>query len=312
LDSIKAVLTEPSGLVLVTGPTGSGKSTLLNGMMQYLNDGQTSIVTIENPVEYYIEGELVKQIQVTPVLTFARALRSALRLDPDKILVGEIRDQETMETAIQAAQTGHLVLATLHSNNCVETISRAIDLMPDKQRDAFRLAEVLKAVFAQRLMSRYGAEGETQERHLMPYETEWLNFNDVPHGDAITESPSNQKMGRFAVIEAMMVDSEMRKLILGNDLNNEKIYARAILQPQYESLIMAGVRMAERGRIRLNDCRAQLESYPFAAQHKSLRRLLCEKFGLGLQAVADLIDAHHSYKLNGGTESLESYVQTNA
>ena len=156
LRAIKQAVNEPSGLILVSGPTGSGKTTLLNAVLGYLNNGQRSILTIENPVEFRLTGEgPIKQVQVQGDITFARALRAGLRCDPDIILIGEIRDEETMEIALQAAQTGHLVLATIHANSGAETISRALDLTVDKRRDAYRLAETLKFVMAQRLLDKY-------------------------------------------------------------------------------------------------------------------------------------------------------------
>jgi type II secretory ATPase GspE/PulE/Tfp pilus assembly ATPase PilB-like protein len=132
LHAIKSAAEEPSGLILASGPTGSGKTTLLNAVLGYLNDGQRSIVTIENPVEYRLAGSgPIKQLQTQGDFTFARALRSTLRADPDVILIGEIRDAETMKIALEASKTGHMVLSTVHANNSHETISRLVDLGAD-------------------------------------------------------------------------------------------------------------------------------------------------------------------------------------
>ena len=138
----------PYGAVLVTGPTGSGKSTTLYGALTMVNDGERSIVTIEDPVESPIEG--IKQMQVAPKagVTFAAGLRSILRADPDVIMVGEIRDRETATIAIQAAMTGHLMLSTLHTRDAPSAVTRLVDM----GIEPFLVASAIDCVVAQRLM----------------------------------------------------------------------------------------------------------------------------------------------------------------
>lgn len=153
-DAVKAVaeqaLARPQGLILMTGPTGSGKTTSLYAFLRRLADGQRKILTIEDPIEYEIDG--IAQSQINPAIdvTFASALRSFLRHDPDVLMVGEIRDAETARTAIQAAMTGHLVLSTVHTNDAPSAILRLMDM----GIEGYLLASTISAVFAQRLVRR--------------------------------------------------------------------------------------------------------------------------------------------------------------
>ena len=147
-------LAEPNGILLVTGPTGSGKTTTLYAALRELSDGQRNILTVEDPVEYAVDG--VGQTQVNPRvgLTFAAGLRAILRQDPDVVMVGEIRDKETAEIAVQAALTGHLVLSTVHTNDAVGAVTR----LRDMGIEPFLLASVLRTVIAQRLVRRLCAQ----------------------------------------------------------------------------------------------------------------------------------------------------------
>lgn len=140
----------PNGLVLVTGPTGSGKSTSLYGALSAINDGERKLITVEDPVELRLPGVVQIQTQAEIGYTFARALRAILRHDPDVIMVGEIRDRETAEIAIQAALTGHLVLATLHTNDALSAVNRLVDMGVEP----YLVAASLRAVMAQRLVRR--------------------------------------------------------------------------------------------------------------------------------------------------------------
>src|SRR6267154_2348375 len=158
-----ASLTErPRGLILVTGPTGSGKSTTLAAMVNHVNENEYGhILTIEDPIEFLHESKkcLINQREVGPhTLSFANALRAALREDPDYILVGEMRDLETIRLALTAAETGHLVFATLHTSSAAKTIDRIIDVFPAAEKDMVRsmLSESLRAVISQTLLKRNG------------------------------------------------------------------------------------------------------------------------------------------------------------
>lgn len=155
---IKELAIRQYGLVIVTGPSGSGKTTTLAAIVDYMNSTRNShVVTIEDPVEYVFQNRtcLIRQREVgVDTVSFSRALISALRQDPDVILVGEMRDRETMETALTAAETGHLVISTLHTNNAVDTINRILDIFPGNKQTQIRvqLAATLQGVFSQLLL----------------------------------------------------------------------------------------------------------------------------------------------------------------
>ncbi|MGR8934460.1 MAG: GspE/PulE family protein [Gammaproteobacteria bacterium] len=150
LDNLKAWANQPHGIILVTGPTGSGKSTTLYSVLDSINNGERKIITVEDPVEYRLPG--ITQVQTLDAIgyNFARALRAILRQDPDVIMIGEIRDRETAEIAIQSSLTGHLVLSTLHTNDAISAFTRLIDM----GIDPFLVATPVRAVMAQRLVRR--------------------------------------------------------------------------------------------------------------------------------------------------------------
>lgn len=163
----------PYGLVLVTGPTGSGKSTTLAALINYINERyRKHIITLEDPIEYvhYHKNSIINQREVgTDVLSFAEGLKAALREDPDVILVGEMRDPETISTALEAARTGHLVLSTLHTNTAAETIDRIINVFPPEQQNNIRtdLAEVLQGVISQQLLKRKEGNGRVLAAEIL-------------------------------------------------------------------------------------------------------------------------------------------------
>lgn len=227
LDNLKLVreaINKPYGLVLITGPTGSGKTTTLYSMLNELDREEKNIVSLEDPVEYQIEG--VNQSQVAPEIgyTFASGLRSILRQDPDIIYVGEIRDKETAELAIQAALTGHLVFSTLHTNSSIGAIPRLIDM----GIDPYLIAPTLILCMAQRLAHRI----HPSSRHEVSYDeaTKIMlekQFSDLPEEfkqkvnigsktyEAVPspECPSGLR-GRIALFEMFEVDKEMQNIIL--------------------------------------------------------------------------------------------------
>jgi twitching motility protein PilT len=161
-DKVKELLYRPRGLILVTGPTGSGKSTTLASMMNYINENRDGhIITVEDPIEYYHEHKkcVVTQREIgVDVPSFSEAIRRALRQDPDYILVGEMRDLETIEAAISAAETGHLVFGTLHTNGAAKTIDRIVDAFPSNMKEMIRtqLASSIVAVISQVLCKKIG------------------------------------------------------------------------------------------------------------------------------------------------------------
>ncbi len=236
LDVIKRMLKEPYGIILISGPTGSGKSTTLYAMLAELDKATQNVLSLEDPVEYDIEG--VSQSQVRPEIgyTFATGLRAALRQDPDIIMVGEIRDKETAQLAIQAALTGHLVLSTIHTNNAIGVVPRLIDMGVDP----YLIAPTLKLAIAQRLARRLKA-GTGREEALdesMKYRID-DTFKTLPekyrnripanrtmlHPVASPGSTSGLK-GRVAIMEVLEVNEAIQGMIL-KGASEEQIYTEA-------------------------------------------------------------------------------------
>jgi len=219
---LKDAISEPNGIVLVTGPTGSGKTTSLYAALRLLNDGSRNVLTVEDPVEYAVDG--VGQTQVNPKvgLTFAAGLRAILRQDPDVVMVGEIRDRETAEIAVQASLTGHLVLSTVHTNDAVGAITR----MRDMKVEPFLLASTLRAVIAQRLVRRLcpacrrAVKADGTVATLLGIAPETIVY-EAAGCEAC--GPTGFK-GRIGVFEAVRVDDTIRRLI--NDGGDEDAITR--------------------------------------------------------------------------------------
>jgi type IV pilus assembly protein PilB len=210
---------KPYGTILVTGPTGSGKSTTLYATLNILNEPHRNIITVEDPVEYRLAG--INQVQVHPRagLTFASALRSILRADPDVILVGEIRDRETAVIAIEAALTGHLVLSTLHTNSAASTPMRLVEMGVEP----FLVTSAIDCVVAQRLARRlcdHCKEAyQPTEAELVEsgWATDELSGNDWPTLQRAVGCSSCGKTGyrgRFALHEVLLLSEEMERLVI--------------------------------------------------------------------------------------------------
>jgi general secretion pathway protein E len=221
-EMLKATLTEPNGIVLVTGPTGSGKTTTLYAALRLLNDGSRNVLTVEDPVEYAVEGVGQTQVNAKVGLTFAAGLRAILRQDPDVVMVGEIRDRETAEIAVQASLTGHLVLSTVHTNDAVGAITR----MRDMKIEPFLLASTLRAVIAQRLVRRL-CEHCRRPVQASGSVAALLGFDP---GTVVYEAVGCEQCnhtgykGRIGVFEAVRIDETIRRLI--NDGGDESLIAR--------------------------------------------------------------------------------------
>jgi general secretion pathway protein E len=217
LKSFSEQLAEPHGLIVVSGPTGSGKTTTLAAALSILNDPDRKIMTIEDPVEYQIPG--IHQTQVKPSidLTFATALRSFLRHDPDVMMVGEMRDRDTATIGIQAALTGHLVLTTLHTNSAADAIVRLLDLGVE----AFLLVSALRCVVGQRLVRKLCERCRTPTDQLPPaaYGLVERGLLDVQPGDVFYTAPGcswcgkTGYRGRLAIFEVLRLDPSIRSLI---------------------------------------------------------------------------------------------------
>jgi len=211
LKKIKAVLAKPNGMVLVTGSTGCGKTTTLYSFLNYLNDSKIKIVTLEDPIEYQLEG--VDQIQINPKidLTFATGLRSVLRQDPDVIMVGEIRDLETVQIAVRCALTGHLLFSTLHTNSSLSTITRLMDL----EVQPYLLSDTLKAVVAQRLVRLICSNCKEEFKpNIEMLNNLGIEYDGVFYrGRGCKECNNTGYKGRMAIFELLVIEGELSSLI---------------------------------------------------------------------------------------------------
>ncbi|WP_232223476.1 GspE/PulE family protein [Sphingorhabdus lutea] len=221
-DILTSALSEPNGIILVTGPTGSGKTTSLYAALKYLNDGSRNILTVEDPVEYGVEGIGQTQVNAKVGMTFAAGLRAILRQDPDVVMVGEIRDKETADIAVQAALTGHLVLSTVHTNDAVGVITR----LRDMRIEPFLLASTLRAIIAQRLVRRLCPDCKTSgQASKGMIALLGLDQGTIVHQPKGCPNCNNSGFkGRIGVFEVIRVDETIRRLI--NEGGDEAIIAR--------------------------------------------------------------------------------------
>jgi type IV pilus assembly protein PilB len=217
LNRFNNMITRPNGIVLITGPTGSGKSSTLYAALNKLNSDEVNIITIEDPVEYQIEG--INQIQVNPNvgMTFAAGLRSILRQDPNIIMVGEIRDKETAEVAVRASLTGHLVLSTLHTNDALTSVSRLIDMGVEP----FLVASSLSGVVSQRLVRkvcRDCAESYAPtKRELDIFSKRGIEIAEVWRGRGCSSCNMTGYRGRIAIHEVLAMNEELRRAIMNEE-----------------------------------------------------------------------------------------------
>lgn len=211
LEAFNKIIQNPNGIILVTGPTGSGKTTTLYTVLKELNQISKNIITVEDPVEYRLEGINQVQVNIKAGLTFASGLRSILRQDPDIVMVGEIRDAETAQISIRAAITGHLVLSTLHTNDTASTIARLIDM----GLDHYLVGSALAGIVAQRLVRRV-CKFCSQPYSPSEYEKDLLKLQDnqsLYKGKGCNACSYTGYKGRVAVHELMPITKEIRTLI---------------------------------------------------------------------------------------------------
>jgi MSHA biogenesis protein MshE len=251
---LRRLIRKPHGLILVTGPTGSGKTTSLYAALSEINKPETKIITAEDPVEYQLPRINQVQIHQKIGLTFPSVLRTALRQDPDVILVGEMRDQETVEIGLRAAMTGHLVLSTLHTNDAISTVHRLVDM----GAEPFLVAASLQAVLAQRLIRRLCPECKTE---TLPTAQDEALLESVSGPLALGSTFYEPKgchacndtgyHGRIGVYELLVMTPELvQALHAGNtNLFNELAHK----QPNFTSLTQNAVDLAKRGITSLDE-----------------------------------------------------------
>ena len=217
LQRFQHMISQPNGIVLITGPTGSGKSSTLYAALNQLNTEDVNIITIEDPVEFQLEG--INQIQVSPNvgMTFATGLRSILRQDPNIIMVGEIRDKETVEVAIRASLTGHLVLSTIHTNDSLGTITRLVDMGVEP----FLVASSLSGIMAQRLVRKVCRDCAEQQKpsrsELEIFAKRGMKIESINRGRGCTSCNMTGYKGRIALQEILVINEEIRRLIMNGE-----------------------------------------------------------------------------------------------
>jgi type IV pilus assembly protein PilB len=223
LDRFKALLKRPKGLVLITGPTGSGKTTTLYSALGYIFSPQINIVTIEDPIEYSLPGINQVQVNIAAGMTFAKGLRSLLRQDPDVVMIGEIRDKETAAIALQAAQTGHLVLSTLHTNNAISAVTRLVNM----GIEPFWITSSLLCVIAQKLVRKIHADCSRED--LLPEKILFRFPQAKPgifkRGQGCSGCLGSGYSGRIGIYEMFVPDKSIEKMIMTNAQDSDILNA---------------------------------------------------------------------------------------
>lgn len=248
LDRFKTLIQRPHGMILVTGPTGSGKTTTLYAALQSLNVPEKKIITVEDPVEYKLARINQVQINTDIDLDFSTVLRSALRQDPDIMLIGEMRDEETAEIALRASMTGHLVLSTLHTNDAVSTVNRLLDM----NIKSYLLASALHAILAQRLVRRV-CESCSQIDEITEQQRAWLNtivdekkFNvTFKKGIGCAHCNYTGYQGRIGVYELLELDKNLSQLLGQGD--TAEFVKEAAYSKYYRPLNMVALQYAVEG-----------------------------------------------------------------
>lgn len=244
-EEIQSIIRKPHGIILVTGPTGSGKSTTLYAALSNVDTKALNVMTVEDPIEYDLEGVGQTQVNTKVDMTFARGLRAILRQDPDVVMIGEIRDTETAEIAVQASLTGHLVLSTLHTNTAIGAITR----LRDMGIESFLLSSTLLGVLAQRLVRTLCPD--CRERyHPSPKECE---IAGVPYSDDIylyrpvgcKKCNNSGYKGRTGIHELLLVNNEVRESI--NEAKGE-LYIENLIRPYTPSIRQDGMSKALQGK----------------------------------------------------------------
>ncbi len=252
-DKFSEAIKAPYGIVLVTGPTGSGKTTTLYGALNAIKDVKDKIITVEDPVEYQMNGIQQVQVRADVGLSFADALRSILRQDPDKIMIGEIRDTETLRIAIQAALTGHLVLSTLHTNDAISAVSRILDM----GIESYLVSGALVAIQAQRLVRKVcpyckketAISGKVMS-DIEKYLPEGKNFKFYK-GEGCKECQLTGYFGREMISEVFPISEKMSRMI-ANGASKEEMTAQAI-EEGFVNMFQDGIQKALEGKTTVDE-----------------------------------------------------------
>jgi type IV pilus assembly protein PilB len=256
LDAFRRAIHQPHGMVLISGPTGSGKTTTLYSALNEIKSVHRNLLTVEDPIEYHIEG--VNQVHANHKvgMTFARALRSILRQDPDIIMVGEIRDGETADIAVKSALTGHLVLSTVHANDAPGTVTRLIDM--DVPR--YLVGSAVTLVMAQRLVRRVCERcresyvPEAEELEVLGEDAAMLRGRKLARGHGCLACKQTGYMGRIAVFEVLELNRPVRRMVL-DGLNEDQIKGRAV-EEGLVTLRRSGIQKILQGATTIDEVRS--------------------------------------------------------
>jgi len=260
LDSIQDMIVRPHGIILVTGPTGSGKTTTLYAIVNQLNERSRNILTVEDPIEFYLDGIGQTQVNSKVEMTFAKGLRAILRQDPDIVMVGEIRDRETAEIAVQASLTGHLVLSTLHTNSAIGAITR----LRDMGVEPFLLASSLVGVIAQRLvrklcpLCKQAVTVPVHDLEKLGYVADDQDSVTVYQAQGCSHCGQRGYKGRAGIFEIIPIDASMRGLIhecAGDQVLEQRarVFSRSIQQSALEKVLSGDTSLDEAIRITQKD-----------------------------------------------------------
>ena len=260
LDSIQEMIVRPHGIILVTGPTGSGKTTSLYAIVNQLNERTRNILTVEDPIEFYLDGIGQTQVNNKVEMTFAKGLRAILRQDPDIVMVGEIRDKETAEIAVQASLTGHLVLSTLHTNSAVGAITR----LRDMGVEPFLLASSLVGVIAQRLvrklclLCKQAVTVPVHDLEKLGYSGNGQDTVTIYNAQGCVHCGQRGYKGRAGIFEIIPINSAMRSLIhdcAGDQVLEERarVFSRSIQESALEKVLKGDTSLDEAIRITQKD-----------------------------------------------------------
>jgi len=256
LEAFRRVIRQPYGMVLISGPTGSGKTTTLYSALQDIKTVHKNLVTVEDPIEYHIEA--VSQVHANQKvgMTFARALRSILRQDPDVIMVGEIRDTETADIAVKSALTGHLVFSTVHANDAPGTLTRLIDMGVPR----YLVGSAMSMVMAQRLVRRIcerckeAYHPEPEKLAVLGDDAELLRGRPLVHGRGCMACKQTGYSGRVALFEVLELNRHVRRMVL-DGLNEDEIRKHS-LADGFQTLRKAGIRKILEGVTSIDEVRA--------------------------------------------------------
>ena len=256
LEAFRDAIRQPYGMILISGPTGSGKTTTLYSALQDIKSVHRNLVTVEDPIEYHIEGVAQVHANQKVGMTFARALRSILRQDPDVIMVGEIRDSETADIAVKSALTGHLVFSTVHANDAAGTLTRLADMGVPR----YLVGSAMALVMAQRLVRRVCERckelvlPEPEQLAAFGPDAELLRGHPVPRGRGCMACKQTGYTGRVALFEVLPLSRSIRRLVL--DGANEDDIKRRAMAEGFVTLRKAGIRKAIEGITTLDEVRS--------------------------------------------------------